>query len=175
MESDRRMRPEFEVPSKLVVGCLFIFLPLLPSLNSKAPQNLERHSGWRQKQLQKKPCLPSLKSRKGDSCQRLRTIPWSSFCFLFPQFHAVMVAVVTTMTVAVGRLSKALMEVKPSLWPGELWCQRVWDKVLLCVLSLCPPIDRSWVLLQSQKCATEWETKPWLSGHQMSKGGLRGL
>lgn len=116
----RRMRSEFKVPSKLVVGCLFTFPPLLPSLDSQALQNLEGHSGCRQKQPQEKPHLPHLKSRKGDSCQRVRTIPWSSFCVLCLQPQAVIVAVVTTMAVAIGRVPKALMEVKPSLWPEKL-------------------------------------------------------
>lgn len=58
------------------------------------------------------------------------------------------VAIVITMAVAVGRVPKALLEVKPSFWPGELWCQRMQDKVLSFLLS---PIDQSRMLLQSQE------------------------
>lgn len=64
--------------TKLVVGCPLTFPSLWPSLDSKAPRNLEWHNGYRQKEpkrkiknqkerIQEKPSLFGLRSKEGSS------------------------------------------------------------------------------------------------------------
>lgn len=129
---------------------------LLPSLDSKAPQNLEGQYGYTQTTPRVALSFWS-EDQETPGVHKVSRTPWSFFCPLFSQ-------------------PQALLQHQWWQWWQWLWllggCQSsdkegafsmtitvvpgVWDKLSLLFLPVWPPIDWAWMLSQS------WQVHSWM-------------